>query len=389
MATEKYTPADQLILANPEVLDGRPCIRGTRVSVEHVLELLASGASREAVLTAHPQVTCEGFEAALFYAARAVRAEARRAAVAIARESRRTSAVQTSDSTDLSREDRDSDHAHPDELDLVMAENETNGVFFGRDAEGREKALASARAARAAKAQPVEAQWSEEFLKALGSWDGDDIERPRVDRDHDHDFHRDLQIRIDEDRELRESYEAGLAGDVVSEEESFRRVRGRPDTTDREGYVTCLETHGISLKAGKMYKVIADAESEKRGWVRVVDETGEDYSFPRAMFKSEPDLTRKGAIYEALRQSPLVGADLDVTRESDDLRELVELLGGTDDIPAEVTAQVEAEFRLIADEIEFEKLRERKAKAQRELLDELGYEPATPEELDAVRDEWK
>jgi hypothetical protein len=43
----------------------------------------------------------------------------------------------------------------------------------------------------------------------------------------------------------------------------------------------------------------------------------------------------------------------------------------------------------IADEIEFEKLRERKAKALRELLDELGYEPATPEELDAVRDEWK
>lgn len=54
-----------------------------------------------------------------------------------------------------------------------------------------------------------------------------------------------------------------------------------------ERRLTCLETHGISLKAGKKYRVIADAESEKRGWVRVVDETGDDYCFPASMFKAD------------------------------------------------------------------------------------------------------
>jgi hypothetical protein len=54
-----------------------------------------------------------------------------------------------------------------------------------------------------------------------------------------------------------------------------------------ESYVTCLKTHGISLKAGNKYKVIPDHESELRGWVRVVDETGEDYSFPMTLFKTE------------------------------------------------------------------------------------------------------
>ena len=60
-------------MSNPEVLGGKPCIRGTRISVEHVLELLASGASRDDVLKAHPQVTPEGFEAALLYAAGAMK----------------------------------------------------------------------------------------------------------------------------------------------------------------------------------------------------------------------------------------------------------------------------------------------------------------------------
>jgi uncharacterized protein (DUF433 family) len=65
--------ADSLIVSNPEVLGGKPCIRGTRISVEHVLELLASGASRDDILKAYPQVTPEGFEAALLYAAGAMK----------------------------------------------------------------------------------------------------------------------------------------------------------------------------------------------------------------------------------------------------------------------------------------------------------------------------
>jgi hypothetical protein len=36
--------AEDLIVANPQILDGKPCIRGTRLSVEFLLELAASGA---------------------------------------------------------------------------------------------------------------------------------------------------------------------------------------------------------------------------------------------------------------------------------------------------------------------------------------------------------
>ena len=63
------------VTSNPEVLGGKPCIRGTRISVEHVLELLASGATREAILEAYPQVAGDGLDAALEYAAKALRNE--------------------------------------------------------------------------------------------------------------------------------------------------------------------------------------------------------------------------------------------------------------------------------------------------------------------------
>lgn len=63
------------IVTNPAVLGGKPCIRGTRISVEHILELMASGATRDDVLRVHPQVTVDGLNAALAYAARAMRNE--------------------------------------------------------------------------------------------------------------------------------------------------------------------------------------------------------------------------------------------------------------------------------------------------------------------------
>jgi uncharacterized protein (DUF433 family) len=63
------------IVANPSVLGGKPCIKGTRISVEFILELLASGATRDDVLAAYPQVTGEGLAAALQYAARSLKNE--------------------------------------------------------------------------------------------------------------------------------------------------------------------------------------------------------------------------------------------------------------------------------------------------------------------------
>ena len=64
-----------LIVSDPAILGGKPIIRGTRISVHHVLELLASGAAREDILRAHPQVTDAGLSAAIQYAARAMQNE--------------------------------------------------------------------------------------------------------------------------------------------------------------------------------------------------------------------------------------------------------------------------------------------------------------------------
>ncbi len=68
-------PPNAWIVRKPEVLVGKPCIRGTRISVEFVLELLASGARPDEILSAYPQVTRDGLVAAFEYAAAMMRGE--------------------------------------------------------------------------------------------------------------------------------------------------------------------------------------------------------------------------------------------------------------------------------------------------------------------------
>lgn len=58
------------IVSQPGVLGGKPCVRGTRLSVEFLLELFAGGASNEQVLRAYPHLQPEDLEQALRYAAR-------------------------------------------------------------------------------------------------------------------------------------------------------------------------------------------------------------------------------------------------------------------------------------------------------------------------------
>jgi uncharacterized protein (DUF433 family) len=57
------------ITADPAILGGKPCIKGTRISVEFVLELFASGATHEDIVHAYPHLPHEGIEEALHYAA--------------------------------------------------------------------------------------------------------------------------------------------------------------------------------------------------------------------------------------------------------------------------------------------------------------------------------
>jgi uncharacterized protein (DUF433 family) len=65
----------RFITFDPEILDGKPHIKGTRLSVEFIIELFASGATREDVLRAYPQLTSEALEEYLRYAALAVKNE--------------------------------------------------------------------------------------------------------------------------------------------------------------------------------------------------------------------------------------------------------------------------------------------------------------------------
>jgi uncharacterized protein (DUF433 family) len=58
-----------------EILNGKPHIRGTRLSIEFILELFASGATKEDVIKAYPQLTAEAIEEALRYAAQSVKNE--------------------------------------------------------------------------------------------------------------------------------------------------------------------------------------------------------------------------------------------------------------------------------------------------------------------------
>jgi uncharacterized protein (DUF433 family) len=58
------------ITVNPELCGGRPCIRGMRIRVKDVLDLLASGASREEILEDYPYLEPGDITAALEYAAR-------------------------------------------------------------------------------------------------------------------------------------------------------------------------------------------------------------------------------------------------------------------------------------------------------------------------------
>lgn len=57
------------ITARPDQCGGRPCIRGLRIRVKDILELLASGASREEILTDFPYLEPEDIVAALEFAA--------------------------------------------------------------------------------------------------------------------------------------------------------------------------------------------------------------------------------------------------------------------------------------------------------------------------------
>lgn len=66
---------EQHIEINPKVMMGKPVIKGTRITVELLLEKLSSGDTESDILTAHPHLTIENIKAALSFAAQSLKGE--------------------------------------------------------------------------------------------------------------------------------------------------------------------------------------------------------------------------------------------------------------------------------------------------------------------------
>ena len=59
------------------------------------------------------------------------------------------------------------------------------------------------------------------------------------------------------------------------------------DTTDpTQQFALCLNNEGYpaSLEVGKLYRVVPDEEAAAHGYIRIIDESGEDYAFTAERF---------------------------------------------------------------------------------------------------------
>ena len=63
------------IVVDPDVLVGKPVIKGTRISVELIIDLLARGYSKEQILEQYDHLTAEDIQACLAYASESLRSE--------------------------------------------------------------------------------------------------------------------------------------------------------------------------------------------------------------------------------------------------------------------------------------------------------------------------
>lgn len=62
----------QRITSNPEIMVGKPVIKGTRLTVEAILNLLAYGATTTEILAEYPHLAQEDISACLLFAARSL-----------------------------------------------------------------------------------------------------------------------------------------------------------------------------------------------------------------------------------------------------------------------------------------------------------------------------
>jgi uncharacterized protein (DUF433 family) len=66
----QHTDIEAYISIDPNIRFGKPCIKGTRIAIQDVLEWLSSGMSFEEILEDFPELTLQMIHAALAFAAR-------------------------------------------------------------------------------------------------------------------------------------------------------------------------------------------------------------------------------------------------------------------------------------------------------------------------------
>lgn len=66
---------EAMIISDPKIMMGKPVVKGTRITVELILEKLAAGESVEQILSEHPRLTSEGVRAAIAFAAQVLRSD--------------------------------------------------------------------------------------------------------------------------------------------------------------------------------------------------------------------------------------------------------------------------------------------------------------------------
>lgn len=64
---------ENLIEIDPKIMVGKPVIKGTRITVEHILEKIAAGQSFESILSDHPHLSHEEVASAVRFALEQVR----------------------------------------------------------------------------------------------------------------------------------------------------------------------------------------------------------------------------------------------------------------------------------------------------------------------------
>ena len=65
----KADPLLDRIVVNPHVMVGKPIVRGTRLTVEYILNLMAHGATESEILAEYDGLTCADLQACLLFAA--------------------------------------------------------------------------------------------------------------------------------------------------------------------------------------------------------------------------------------------------------------------------------------------------------------------------------